>query len=244
MMRDPLVHIIRNSIDHGIETPAERRAAGKRETGRLAVSRAAVGQPDHHRDRRRRRAASTPTGSSPRRSRDGPRDERELRALTRARRLDLIFEPGPVEPRRRSPRFRAAASAWTWCAPTSSRSAGAIELDNQPGQGPAHRDPRAADAVDHPDDRRRRRRPALRDPAPGDRGDRHGRAATRSGIDPLGGAARRDGARAAACRWSISASCSGSAATRRGAAMLAIVGVPRRQLSRWRSTRCSTPRNW
>ena len=37
-MRDPLVHIIRNSIDHGIETPAERRARGKRETGRLEVS--------------------------------------------------------------------------------------------------------------------------------------------------------------------------------------------------------------
>ena len=38
MLRDPLVHIVRNSIDHGIETPAERRARGKRETGRLEVS--------------------------------------------------------------------------------------------------------------------------------------------------------------------------------------------------------------
>lgn len=38
MMRDPLVHIIRNAIDHGIEAPAARRAAGKRETGRLTVS--------------------------------------------------------------------------------------------------------------------------------------------------------------------------------------------------------------
>lgn len=33
--RDALIHIIRNAIDHGIETPAERRAAGKRERGRL-----------------------------------------------------------------------------------------------------------------------------------------------------------------------------------------------------------------
>ena len=38
MMRDPLVHMVRNAIDHGIETPALRRAAGKRETGRLTVS--------------------------------------------------------------------------------------------------------------------------------------------------------------------------------------------------------------
>jgi len=30
---DPLVHLVRNSIDHGIETPEARRAAGKPETG-------------------------------------------------------------------------------------------------------------------------------------------------------------------------------------------------------------------
>ncbi|MGH6783878.1 MAG: chemotaxis protein CheA, partial [Sphingomicrobium sp.] len=38
MIRDPLTHIIRNSVDHGIETPAERLKAGKREIGILAVS--------------------------------------------------------------------------------------------------------------------------------------------------------------------------------------------------------------
>ncbi|HET9639763.1 MAG TPA: chemotaxis protein CheA [Allosphingosinicella sp.] len=37
MIRDPLTHIIRNAIDHGIESPAERRRAGKNETGRLRV---------------------------------------------------------------------------------------------------------------------------------------------------------------------------------------------------------------
>lgn len=35
MVRDPLTHIIRNAIDHGIETPAERLRAGKREIGLL-----------------------------------------------------------------------------------------------------------------------------------------------------------------------------------------------------------------
>jgi two-component system chemotaxis sensor kinase CheA len=35
---DPLMHLVRNSIDHGIETPAERRAAGKPETGRLTLA--------------------------------------------------------------------------------------------------------------------------------------------------------------------------------------------------------------
>jgi len=33
----PLMHIIRNSIDHGIETPEERRAAGKKETGLILI---------------------------------------------------------------------------------------------------------------------------------------------------------------------------------------------------------------
>ena len=35
---DPLVHIIRNALDHGIEAPEERRAVGKPETGRLEVN--------------------------------------------------------------------------------------------------------------------------------------------------------------------------------------------------------------
>jgi two-component system chemotaxis sensor kinase CheA len=35
---DPLVHMIRNAIDHGLETPAERIAAGKSPTGQLTLS--------------------------------------------------------------------------------------------------------------------------------------------------------------------------------------------------------------
>src|SRR5256885_5799390 len=38
MIRDPLTHIIRNAVDHGIEKPAERLKAGKREIGVLAAS--------------------------------------------------------------------------------------------------------------------------------------------------------------------------------------------------------------
>ena len=35
---DPLVHLVRNSLDHGIESPAERRAAGKPETGTVQLN--------------------------------------------------------------------------------------------------------------------------------------------------------------------------------------------------------------
>ncbi len=36
-LSDPLVHMIRNSMDHGLETPAERTAAGKNPTGRIRL---------------------------------------------------------------------------------------------------------------------------------------------------------------------------------------------------------------
>jgi len=38
MIRDPLTHIIRNAVDHGIEKPAERLKGGKREIGILSVA--------------------------------------------------------------------------------------------------------------------------------------------------------------------------------------------------------------
>ena len=37
MLRDPLMHIIRNAIDHGIERPEDRKAAGKKLPGTLSV---------------------------------------------------------------------------------------------------------------------------------------------------------------------------------------------------------------
>lgn len=36
-LRDPLRHLVRNAVDHGIESPAERRARGKSPRGRVAV---------------------------------------------------------------------------------------------------------------------------------------------------------------------------------------------------------------
>ncbi|MCC2643187.1 MAG: hybrid sensor histidine kinase/response regulator [Nitrospira sp.] len=35
---DPLVHLVRNAIDHGIETPAERQAKGKQGEGQLTIA--------------------------------------------------------------------------------------------------------------------------------------------------------------------------------------------------------------
>src|SRR5664279_4866952 len=38
LIKDPLTHMVRNSADHGLEKPEERRAAGKPEHGRIRLS--------------------------------------------------------------------------------------------------------------------------------------------------------------------------------------------------------------
>lgn len=40
---DPLTHLVRNALDHGIEAPAERRARGKPDAGRLVIAAAQKG---------------------------------------------------------------------------------------------------------------------------------------------------------------------------------------------------------
>lgn len=42
-MLDPLMHLVRNAVSHGLETPAERTAAGKPPQGRLALRAATAG---------------------------------------------------------------------------------------------------------------------------------------------------------------------------------------------------------
>lgn len=37
LLPDPVMHLLRNALDHGIESPEERRAAGKRPAGRIAI---------------------------------------------------------------------------------------------------------------------------------------------------------------------------------------------------------------
>ncbi|MDQ2877827.1 MAG: chemotaxis protein CheW [Pseudomonadota bacterium] len=93
MMRDPLVHIVRNSIDHGIEDPAARRAAGKRENGRLTIAARQSGNQiviDIADDGR-----GIDTDNLVRSMKaKGRRSGEDLDQLSDKARLDLIFEPG------------------------------------------------------------------------------------------------------------------------------------------------------
>ncbi|WP_454279647.1 chemotaxis protein CheA [Sphingomonas sp. Marseille-Q8236] len=133
MMRDPMVHIIRNAIDHGIETPAERRRLGKSPTGQIRVSARQSGnqilievEDDGAGIDVARIAAKAVAGER--------RSAAEVAAMSPAEKLRLIFEPGLSS--------RDTVSA------TSGRGVGMdvvhaniehvggrVALDNRPGQG-------------------------------------------------------------------------------------------------------------
>ena len=92
-IRDPLTHLIRNAIDHGIEAPAARLAAGKREIGMLAIAARQSGNTiaivlrDDGRglDEDRIAAKALATGLV---------TPAERAAMSRDKLVNLIFEPG------------------------------------------------------------------------------------------------------------------------------------------------------
>ncbi len=93
VMRDPLGHIIRNAVDHGIEAPALRRMMGKPEAGRLSVAARQSGNQimieivdDGAGIDVSRLVAKARTL--------GLRDADTLAGMSEAAKLDLIFEPG------------------------------------------------------------------------------------------------------------------------------------------------------
>ncbi|HEX3918333.1 MAG TPA: chemotaxis protein CheA [Caulobacteraceae bacterium] len=90
---DPLIHLLRNAIDHGVEASDARRAAGKPEQGRLTLSVArrgdlltvAVTDDGRGIDPARVRAAA---------QRRGLMNAAALAALSDAETTELIFRPG------------------------------------------------------------------------------------------------------------------------------------------------------
>ena len=88
----PLVHIIRNAVDHGIESPAEREAAGKKRAGEITIrafdkkDRAVIEVVDDGRgiDAQKIRSRAISHGM----------DERKVRAMTGKQALMLVCLPG------------------------------------------------------------------------------------------------------------------------------------------------------
>ena len=119
---DPLVHVVRNAVDHGLEAPEARKQAGKSEVGESAHrGDAREGRHPHRGQRRRRRHESRRAARALGRGRTRPRDARR-RSPARGDRRDGL-PSGSLDGRRASRTSPVAASGWTRCARRSSRSA-------------------------------------------------------------------------------------------------------------------------
>ena len=130
-LNDPLLHMIRNSMDHGIELPEKRAAAGKPATGTLTLR------------------AYHQGGNIVVEIEDDGAGLNKENFLQKAIERGLATEGEPLtdeeifhfilppvfQRRTRSPTFPAAAWAWTWCAGTSSGCADAWKFPRCPARG-------------------------------------------------------------------------------------------------------------
>jgi len=90
---DPLMHIIRNSLDHGIESPDEREAAGKPRTGQIELR--ASRERDHVIIEVEDDGAGLDVEGIRRKAiEQGVRSPEELEAMDRSSVYDLVFHPG------------------------------------------------------------------------------------------------------------------------------------------------------
>ena len=93
LLRDPLLHLVRNAVAHGIESPEERRAAGKAARGQITIraekegSHLAVAVPDDGRGLDPERVAAAAL-------RNGEATRAELDRMSAREVVDLIFRPG------------------------------------------------------------------------------------------------------------------------------------------------------
>ena len=92
-MRDPLVHVLRNAVDHGIEPPEEREAAGKDPTGHVALT------AERERDHVIIEVADDGGGLDPDQLREkavdeGVKSREAVEAMEDDEVYDLVFHPG------------------------------------------------------------------------------------------------------------------------------------------------------
>jgi two-component system chemotaxis sensor kinase CheA len=133
MIRDPLTHIVRNAIDHGIEPPEERRAAGKHANGHLRVCARQAGNQilievsDDGRgidgDRLVRKAIAS-----------GILDEKQAEGLSWSRKLDLVFEPG-LSTAKAVTAISGRGVGMDVVRANIERIGGVVDIDSKPGHG-------------------------------------------------------------------------------------------------------------
>jgi two-component system chemotaxis sensor kinase CheA len=133
LVRDPLVQMLRNALAHGIETPAERTAAGKRPTGLLRLTACQSGNSilvelsddgaGIDTDALAARAVSL-----------GLIAAAEAAALPRERRLELLFAPG-LSTAQSVTELAGRGVGMDVVRANIERIGGAVTVESQPGQG-------------------------------------------------------------------------------------------------------------
>ena len=133
MIRDPLTHIIRNAVDHGIELPAERLKTGKREIGLLSVSARQSGNQilidivDDGRGIDGARLAEKAVAA-------GTLGRTEAAAMTPRERLELIFEAG-LSTANEVTAISGRGVGMDVVRSNIERIGGTVEIDSKPGGG-------------------------------------------------------------------------------------------------------------
>ncbi|WP_313809400.1 chemotaxis protein CheA [Sphingobium sp.] len=133
MVVDPLTHIVRNSIDHGIETPEKRRALGKPEAGRLKLEARQSGNQIVI------EVADDGQGIDTGRLVDkaiaaGRLSPEAAARMSEAEKLDLIFHPG-LSTASQVTAISGRGVGMDVVRANVERIGGVIALDNRPGRG-------------------------------------------------------------------------------------------------------------
>lgn len=133
MIRDPLTHIVRNAVDHGIEKPADRLKGGKREIGLLSVSARQSGNQilidisDDGRGIDGKRLVEKAIAA-------GILEAADAAKLTAKERLQLIFEPG-LSTAQQVTQISGRGVGMDVVRSNVERIGGIVEVDSAPGQG-------------------------------------------------------------------------------------------------------------
>ncbi len=132
-IRDPLTHIIRNAIDHGVEPPHDRQAGGKREIALLTISARQSGNQimidvvDDGRGIDGQRLVDKAVAAGLIEAADGAR-------MSARERCALIFEPG-LSTAEAVTAISGRGVGMDVVRANVERVGGAIEIDSTPGQG-------------------------------------------------------------------------------------------------------------
>lgn len=133
MLRDPLTHIVRNALDHGIETPDEREQAGKRDEGILRIAARQSGnqiQISISDDGR----GVDPKKLKERAIKSGSLTREEVRSMTENQLLDLVFQPG-LSTAEAVSTISGRGVGMDIVRSNVERIGGTIEIESEPGQG-------------------------------------------------------------------------------------------------------------